>query len=72
VTPWAAVRLAWGLWGLALALIAAALAVNAVHLVRSWPGVLAVLSLAFLTVGAFLPAGGPATRSAGCCSAGAW
>jgi hypothetical protein len=54
VTPRAAVRLAWGLWGLAVALIAAALAVNAVHMVRSWNGVQAVLSLAFLTVGAFL------------------
>jgi hypothetical protein len=54
VTPRAAVRLAWGLWGLAVALIAAALAVNAVHVVRSWSGGLALLSLAFLTVGAFL------------------
>jgi MFS family permease len=54
VTPRAAVRLAWGLWGLAVALIAAALAVNAALVVRSWSGGLALLSLAFLTVGAFL------------------
>jgi hypothetical protein len=59
VTPRAAVRLAWGLWGLALALIAAALAVNAVH-AWSYSGVLAVLSLAFLTVGAFLAGRRPA------------
>jgi len=54
VTPRSAVRLAWGLWGLAVALLAAALAVNADLVVRSWEGALAVLSLAFLTVGAFL------------------
>jgi hypothetical protein len=71
VTPGAAVRLAWGLWGLALALIASALAVNAVH-AWSYSGVLAVLSLAFLTVGRSWPVAGPPTRSAGCCSAGAW
>jgi hypothetical protein len=59
VTPGAAVRLAWGLWGLALALIASALAVNAVH-AWSYSGVLAVLSLAFLTVGAFLAGRRPA------------
>jgi hypothetical protein len=59
VTPRAAVRLAWGLWGLALALLAAALAVNAVH-AWSYSGVLAVLSLAFLTVGAFLAGRRPA------------
>jgi hypothetical protein len=54
VTPRSAVRLAWGLWGLAVALLAAALAVNADLVVRGWEGALAVLSLAFLTVGAFL------------------
>ena len=54
MTPRSAVRLAWGLWGLAVALLAAALAVNADLVVRSWEGALAVLSLAFLTVGAFL------------------
>ena len=59
MTPRAAVRLAWGLWGLALALVAAALAVNAVH-AWSYSGVLAVLSLAFLTVGAFLAGRRPA------------
>ncbi|HJW60747.1 MAG TPA: hypothetical protein VJ931_14050, partial [Actinomycetota bacterium] len=54
MTPRAAVRLAWGLWGLAVALIAAAVAVNAALVVRSWSGGLALLSLAFLTVGAYL------------------
>ena len=54
MTPRSAVRLAWGLWGLAVALLAAALAVNADLVVRGWEGALAVLSLAFLTVGAFL------------------
>jgi hypothetical protein len=60
VTPRAAVRLAWGLWGLALGLIGVALAVNAAYVVRSYVGVLAVLSLAFLTVGAFLAGRRPA------------
>jgi hypothetical protein len=54
VTPRAAVRLAWGLWGLAVALIAVALALNAAQVVADWPGVLAVLSLVFVTVGAYL------------------
>jgi two-component system, NarL family, sensor kinase len=54
VTSRAAVRLAWGLWGVAVALMAAALAVDAAHMVRAWEGVLAVLSLIFVTVGAFL------------------
>jgi hypothetical protein len=54
VTPRSAVRLAWALWGLAVGLIAVALAVNAALVVRGWEGVLAVLSLAFGTVGAFL------------------
>ena len=35
MTPRAAVRLAWGLWGLALGLMAAGFAINPV-LVRSW------------------------------------
>ncbi|HEV3463226.1 MAG TPA: hypothetical protein VG846_04515 [Actinomycetota bacterium] len=54
MTPRAAVRLAWGLWGLAVGLIGAALAVNAARLLPGWPGVLAVLSLVFITVGAYL------------------
>ena len=54
MTSRAAVRLAWGLWGLAVALIAVALAINAARLLPGWPGVLAVLSLVFITVGAFL------------------
>jgi hypothetical protein len=53
VRPRAAVRLAWGLWGLALAVLVAATAL-APWLVLGYVGVLAVLSLAFLTVGAFL------------------
>jgi hypothetical protein len=53
VSPRAAVRLAWGLWGLAVGLLVAATAL-APWLVLGYVGVLAVLSLAFLTVGAFL------------------
>jgi hypothetical protein len=53
VTPRAAVRLAWGLWGLALGLIAAAMALGP-WLVLGYVGVQCLLSLAFLTVGAFL------------------
>jgi hypothetical protein len=53
VRPRAAVRLAWGLWGLAVALLVAAAAL-APWLILGYVGVLAVLSLAFLTVGAFL------------------
>jgi hypothetical protein len=53
VRPRAAVRLAWGLWGLAVALLVAAAAL-APWLIPGYVGVLAVLSLAFLTVGAFL------------------
>jgi hypothetical protein len=60
MSPRSAVRLAWGLWGLAPLLIAAALAVNAVQLARGEPGVLAVLSLVFVTVGAFLAGRRPA------------
>jgi hypothetical protein len=54
MTPRSAVRPAWGLWGLAVGLVAAGLAVNAALVVRAWEGVLAVLCLAFLTVGAYL------------------
>jgi hypothetical protein len=64
MSPRTAVRQAWGLWGLAAVAIAAALAVNAVQLARGEPGVLAVLSLVFVTVGAFL-AGRP-RRRCGC------
>jgi hypothetical protein len=60
VTRRSAVRLAWGLWGLAVALIAVALAVNVAQLLRGWPGVLAVLSLVFVTVGAYLAGRRPA------------
>ena len=72
MTPRRAVRLAWGLWGLAVALLAAALAINAGLMVRGWEGVLAVLSLAFSPSARSWAVGDPATRSAGCCSAGAW
>jgi membrane-bound ClpP family serine protease len=51
-----------GAWGLALGLIGVALAVNAALVVRE--GVLAVLSLAFLTVGAFLAGRRPAAARA--------
>jgi hypothetical protein len=60
VTRRAAVRLAWGLWGLAVALIAAALVLDPAQMIRGWIGVLAVLSLTFLTVGAFLAGRRPA------------
>jgi hypothetical protein len=60
VTLRAAVRLAWGLWGLAVALMAAALILDPAQMVRGWIGVLAVLSLTFLTVGAFLAGRRPA------------
>ena len=60
MTTRAAVRLAWGLWGLALALIAAALAVNTVQVATGEEGILAVLSLVFITTGAFLAGRRPA------------
>jgi hypothetical protein len=60
VTTRAAVRLAWGLWGLALALIAAAQAVNTVQVATGEEGILAVLSLVFITTGAFLAGRRPA------------
>ncbi|HEY7605527.1 MAG TPA: hypothetical protein VID07_01985, partial [Actinomycetes bacterium] len=59
MTSWAAVRLAWGLWGLAAGLLVAAMAL-APWLVLGYVGVLALLSLAFLTVGAFLGGRRPA------------
>jgi hypothetical protein len=60
MTPRSAVRLAWSLWGVAAGLLAAGAAVNAALVVRSWEGVLATLSLVFLTVGAFLAGRRPA------------
>jgi hypothetical protein len=60
VTPRAAVRLAWGLWGLATGLIAAGLAVNTVQVATGEEGILAVLSLVFITTGAFLAGRRPA------------
>jgi hypothetical protein len=54
VTPRAAVRLAWGLWGLAVALIAAAFTVNPALVLTGEPGILIPLSLVFTTTGAFL------------------
>jgi hypothetical protein len=53
VTPRTAVRVAGGLWGLAVGLLVAAMALGP-WLVVGYVGVQAVLSLAFLTVGAFL------------------
>jgi hypothetical protein len=53
VTSRSAVRLAWGLWGLAIGLLLAAVAVSP-SLILGYAGVLGVLSLAFLTIGAFL------------------
>jgi hypothetical protein len=60
VTPRGAVRLAWGLWGLAIGLIAAGLAVNTVQVATGEEGILAVLSLVFVTTGAFLAGRRPA------------
>jgi hypothetical protein len=53
VTPRAAVRLAWGLWGLAVGLMAAGFALNPVQVLTGEPGILIVLSLVFVTTGAF-------------------
>jgi hypothetical protein len=60
VTPRAAVRLAWGLWGLAVGLMAAGFAVNPVQVLTGEPGILIVLSLVFVTTGAFLAGRRPA------------
>jgi hypothetical protein len=53
VTSRAAVRLAWGLWGLAAVLMAAAMLLGP-WLLPGYVGFQVVLSLAFVTVGAFL------------------
>ena len=60
MTPRAAVRLAWGLWGLALGLMAAGFAVNPVLALTGEPGLLIPLSLVFVTTGAFLAGRRPA------------
>jgi len=60
MTPRAAVRLAWGLWGLAAALMVAGLAVNPVQVLTGEPGILIVLSLVFVTTGAYLAGRRPA------------
>jgi hypothetical protein len=59
VTPRAAVRLAWGLWGLAAVLMAAAMVLGP-WLLPGYVGFQVVLSLAFVTVGAFLGGRRPA------------
>ena len=60
MTPRAAVRLAWGLWGLAVGLMAAACAVNPAQVLSGEPGLLIPLSLVFITTGAFLAGRRPA------------
>jgi hypothetical protein len=60
MTPRAAVRLAWGLWGLAAALMVAGFAVNPVQVLTGEPGILIVLSLVFVTTGAYLAGRRPA------------
>jgi hypothetical protein len=54
MTARSAVRLAWGLWGLAVALIAAGSALDPVQVLTGEEGILALLSLVFVTTGAFL------------------
>jgi hypothetical protein len=53
VTPRAAVRVAWGLWGLAAGLLAGAMVLGP-WLLLGYVGFQVVLSLAFTTVGAYL------------------
>jgi hypothetical protein len=60
VTPRSAVRLAWGLWGLAAGLIAAGVAVNPGLAATGEPGLTGLLSLVFITTGAFLAGRRPA------------
>jgi hypothetical protein len=60
VSPRAAVRLAWGLWRLAVALIAAGVATNPGLAATGEPGLTGLLSLVFITTGAFLAGRRPA------------
>jgi hypothetical protein len=60
VTPRAAVRLAGSLWGLAAALVVAALVLNPVQVLIGELGIIAVLSLVFVTTGALLAGRRPA------------
>ena len=60
MTSRSAARLAWGLWGLAVALMVAGLAVNPGLIVSGWAGAQAVLGLTFITVGAYLAGRRPA------------
>jgi len=60
MTARSATRLAWGLWGLAVALIVAGSALNPVQVLTGEEGILALLSLVFVTTGAFLAGRRPA------------
>jgi hypothetical protein len=60
MTSRSSVRLAWGLWGLAVALIVAGLAVSPGLIASGWAGAQAVLGLTFITVGAYLAGRRPA------------
>jgi hypothetical protein len=60
VTARAAVRLAWGLWGLAVGLMVAGFVLNPALVLTGEPGILVVLSLVFTTTGAFLAGRRPA------------
>jgi hypothetical protein len=60
MTSRSSVRLAWGLWGLAVALVVAGLAVSPGLIASGWAGAQAVLGLTFITVGAYLAGRRPA------------
>jgi hypothetical protein len=60
MTSRSSVRLAWGLWGLAVALVVAGLAVNPGLMASGWAGAQALLGLTFITVGAYLAGRRPA------------
>ena len=60
MTSRSSVRLAWGLWGLAVALVVAGLAVNPGLIASGWAGAQALLGLTFITVGAYLAGRRPA------------
>jgi len=60
MTQRAAVHLAWGLWGLAVALMVAGFAVNPAQVLTGEPGLLIPVSLVFITTGAFLAGRRPA------------